>query len=59
MMSQGTCTAAEYARMTREKTEAAVASGLAISRGAGAATVLGPWKTRADANARRLRRKKP
>lgn len=58
MMSRGTCSAAEYARMSREKAEAAAASGLAMARGASASAVLAPWKKRAAANARRLRRKK-
>ena len=58
MMSQGTCSDAEYQRMVREKTEAAMLSGLALTRGAGAAAVMGPWRSRSVANSKRLRKKK-
>lgn len=61
MMSQGSCSPAEYRRMVREKAQAAGLSGLALAfpgRRDIAAACLAPWHRRATANARRLRRKK-
>lgn len=60
MMALGTCTWAEYSRMVSEKVAAAQASALALSNPWTAiqpAAVLDPWRRRARANARRLRRK--
>ncbi len=60
MMAQGTCSPAEYRRMVREKAQAALYSGLALTASTGpvtAATLLSPWHKRATANAKRLRRK--
>ena len=60
MMAQGTCSPAEYRRMVREKAQAALYSGLALTASTGAVTtaaLLAPWHKRATANARRLRRK--
>ena len=57
MMAQGTCSAAEYDRMTAEKIAAMQASTLALMGGRGSAAVLAPFLSRSRANARRLRRK--
>jgi hypothetical protein len=62
LMASGQCTPAEYQRMWREKVSAAMLSGLAaaLPRGgdaAHAAAMLAPWRRKARANARRLRRK--
>jgi len=60
MMSQGTCSPAEYQRMVREKAQAALYSGLALTNSRGmfaAEALLAPWHKRAAANAKRLRRK--
>ena len=60
MMAQGTCSPAEYRRMVREKAQAALYSGLALTTSTGAVTaaaVLAPWHKRATANAKRLCRK--
>ena len=56
MMAQGTCTAAEYQRMTAEKLAAGMASMTALTMGRSHAAVLAPFVTRTRANARRLRR---
>ena len=58
LMAQGTCSAAEYQRMVAEKATAMQMSALALMTGAGEAAVLGPFLTRARANARRLRAKR-
>jgi len=58
MMAQGTCTPAEYRRMTAEKVAAAQKSMAALISGRGQAAVLAPFVNRTRANARRLRRKK-
>ena len=58
MMAQGTCSAAEYRRMVREKVRAAHRSGALATLGArDLAVILGPWHKAATANAKRLRRK--
>ena len=60
MMAQGTCSPAEYQRMIAEKAQAAAASSVILMAGGGRASiadVLGPWRSRARANAKRLRRK--
>ena len=58
MMAQGTCSAAEYRRMVREKAHAAHRSGFLAARGArDLAALLAPWHKAATANAKRLRRK--
>ncbi len=60
MMSRGTCSPAEYRRMVEEKCAAfwETAGLLARSKGAPSASALtGPWRRRARANARRLRRR--
>jgi 23S rRNA maturation mini-RNase III len=56
MMAQGTCTVAEYQRMTTEKVAAMQQSMLAVATGRGQAAALAPFVTRTRANARRLRR---
>jgi hypothetical protein len=56
MMAQGTCSAAEYQRMTAEKSAALQRSMAALCRGQSQAAVLAPFINRARANARRLRR---
>jgi hypothetical protein len=60
LMLRGTCPPAEYARMLLEKTSAAQASALALSRKRGGHRtrgVLGPWHRGATANAKRLRKR--
>ncbi len=60
MMASGTCSAAEYKRMVREKQEAAKTSAaLIMTHGpfASAATLLAPWHSRVTANTKRLRRR--
>jgi hypothetical protein len=57
MMTQGTCSAAEYQRMFMEKAAAMQASALALMTGRGSAAALAPYLVRSRANARRLRRK--
>jgi len=61
LIAQGTCSAAEYQRMTLEKFTAAYLSSAALllrpKRGLNAALV--PWHRRARANARRLRKRIP
>lgn len=56
----GTCSPQEYRRMTTEKALAAWGTGLVLM-GAGPGATLGqalaPWRRRAKANARRLRRR--
>ena len=56
MMAQGTCTPAEYLRMTTEKLEAVQTSMLAFARGRSHAAMLAPFVSRTRANVRRLRR---
>jgi len=56
MMAQGTCSAAEYQRMVKEKAAAMQAATLALMTGRGHAAVLEPFLARSRANARRLRR---
>lgn len=57
MMAQGTCSAAEYHRMTAEKAAAVQQSVIALATGRGGAAMVRPFLTKAQANARRLRRK--
>ena len=60
MMARGTCSPAEYARMTREKATAAKRSAAILARSGAMpdwAAVLAPWHFRATSNARRLRGK--
>lgn len=56
MMAQGTCSAAEYQRMSMEKAAAAQSSMMALMTGRSPAAVMAPYVTRARANAKRLRR---
>jgi hypothetical protein len=56
MMAQGTCTPAEYLRMTEEKVAAVQTSMLALARGRSHAAVLAPFVSRTRANVKRLRR---
>jgi hypothetical protein len=56
MMAQGTCSAAEYRRMTAEKSAALQRAMAALCTGRSQAAVLAPFLSRARANARRLRR---
>jgi hypothetical protein len=56
MMAQGTCTPAEYQRMTAEKVAAMQQSMVALATGKGHAAALAPFVTRTRANVRRLRR---
>jgi hypothetical protein len=57
MMAQGTCTPAEYRRMTEEKVAAVQMSMAALVKGQSHAAVLAPFVARTRANVRRLRRK--
>ena len=57
MMAQGTCTPAEYRRMTAEKVAAVQMSMGALMRGRGQAAMLAPFVNRTRVNVRRLRRK--
>ncbi|MGH7102753.1 MAG: hypothetical protein ACREFJ_10195 [Acetobacteraceae bacterium] len=59
MMAAGTCTPAEYRRMVREKTAAAVETGRLLSspKRISAGAVLKPWHSRATRNAKRLHRR--
>jgi hypothetical protein len=57
MMARGTCSPAEYHRMTAEKLAAMQASTLALMTGKGSAAVMAPFLNRSRANAKRLRRK--
>ncbi len=58
MMSQSTCSMAEYHQMISEKAAAAMEIGLMLASpmGASAEALLHPWHSRATANAKRLRR---
>lgn len=56
MVVQGTCSAAEYQRMTTEKIVAVQQSMWALGTGGSHVQVLAPFVTRTRANARRLRR---
>lgn len=57
MMAQGTCSPAEYRRMTAEKVAATQRSLAALAQGRGHAASLAPFVSRTQANAKRLRRK--
>ena len=57
MMAQGTCSPAEYQRMTMEKAAAVQQSMAALMTGRGQAAAIAPFVTKARANAKRLRRK--
>jgi hypothetical protein len=57
MMAEGTCSLAEYQRMTAEKIAAMQTSMGALMTGRGHAAALAPFVNRTRANARRLRRK--
>lgn len=60
LIAQNRCWPAEYRRMLHEKAEAAATSGLRLmagGRSASIASALAPWRSRAVANARRLRKK--
>ncbi|WP_428488396.1 hypothetical protein [Rhodopila sp.] len=56
-MAQGTCSPAEYRRMTAEKAAAVRQSAMNLMLGRGDAAVVKPFLSRAQANAKRLRRK--
>lgn len=57
MMAAGACSPAEYQRMVREKTEAAMQTGMALATGRATVTsLMSPWHSRSRANARRLRK---
>ena len=58
MMAQGTCSAAEYSRMMREKMAASEQSSALLLRSGLVpdwAGLMAPWHRRATSNARRLR----
>lgn len=60
LIAQNKCSPAEYRRMVREKVAAAATSGIRVISSSGKASmasVLAPWRSRAVANARRLRKK--
>jgi len=56
MMTQGTCSPAEYRKMIAEKAAAMGKASIALGRGDGGAAIK-PFHKAAKANARRLRRK--
>ena len=56
MMALGTCSVAEYTRMTTEKIAAMQSSMAVLARGGSHAAVLAPFVSRSRANARRLRK---
>ncbi len=55
-IAQGTCSPAEYRRMTAEKVAAMQRSASVVARGGGPAAALAPFLKRTKANVRRLRR---
>ena len=59
LIMQNDCSPAEYRRMVNEKAEAARSTVRLLSGGGRATTasLLAPWRSRAIANARRLRKK--
>jgi hypothetical protein len=57
LMAQGTCSPAEYRRMTAEKVAAMRTSVGALMSGKSQAAMLAPFVSRTRANAKRLRRK--
>ena len=57
LMARGACSVAEYQRMAAEKVAAMQTGPRALMRGKGPAAVLAPFATRAQSNAKRLRRK--
>lgn len=60
LIAQNKCSPAEYRRMVREKVAAAATSGIRVISSSGKASmasVLAPWRSRAVANASRLRKK--
>jgi hypothetical protein len=60
LIAQNKCSPAEYRRMFDEKVGAAAAAGsklVASRRRPTIASVLAPWRSRAVANAKRLRKK--
>jgi hypothetical protein len=57
LMGRGTCSPAEYRRMTAEKVASLQSSVSALMRGRGQAAMLAPFVSRTRANAKRLRRK--
>ncbi len=59
MMLSNTCSTAEYQRMVREKTAAAMATaGLLASGNAQLGSLMAPWHSRATANVKRLRKRR-
>jgi len=60
LMAQNACSPAEYRRMVNEKAQAAARSASRFLFGAGRASLaslMSPWRARAVANAKRLRKK--
>ena len=60
LIAQNKCSPAEYRQMLDEKIEAATLAGLKLMASGGRATtasLLAPWRRRAVANAKRLRKK--
>lgn len=60
LMIQNDCSPEEYRRMVNEKVQAAARSGSRLVSSAGRASLaslLSPWRARAVANVRRLRKK--
>ena len=60
LIAQSDCSPAEYRRMVKEKAEAVAASSLALIANGGNVSVsslLMPWYRRANANAKRLRKR--
>lgn len=55
LMTNGTCSAAEYRRMIAEKLDASHSATLALMTGQGGAAAITPYLDAATANAKRLR----
>jgi len=56
MMADGSCTMAEYQRMTTEKMAAMQAATATMMTGGSQAAIMAPFVTKARANAKRLAR---
>jgi hypothetical protein len=61
LIAQGRCSSAEYQRMLAEKMQAAIltAAWMAMHPGRISHSMLTPWRRRAAANAKRLRKQGP
>lgn len=55
LMTNGTCSAAEYGQMVAEKTDADLSATVALMTGQGGTAAITPYLDAATANAKRLR----